>query len=144
MNEELLGKLGVSISKDKSLISETGCLEFAKKYWVKSVSVDLTPISLKALLTVRSTLGLVQLAQLSRVENPNTLFRLAGAGFRARSRLYSSRRSKRWERLWVVSTKPPHSSRLPLEWWICRGKPINPYLKGLIVDLLRKELKIQR
>lgn len=27
--EELLGKLGVSISKDKSLISETGCLEFA-------------------------------------------------------------------------------------------------------------------
>lgn len=138
---ELLSKLGVSISVDKSLISETGCLEFAKKYWVKSVQTDLSPLSMRALLTIRSTLGIVQLAQLYNIRNPNVLFRLAGAGFRVRARLYSSKRNKRWERLWVVSTKPLHGSKLPLEWWIGRGKPINPYLKGLIVYWLRNELK---
>jgi hypothetical protein len=30
---------------------------------------------------------------------------------------------------------------LPLEWWIGRGKPLNPYLRGFILEMLRKELK---
>lgn len=137
----LLDKMGVSISKDKSLISCEGALEFAKRFMVKRAQKDLSPISLRALLTVRSTLGMCQLADLYKISNPNVLFRLAGAGFRVRSRLYSSKRSKRWERLWVASTKPPGTSRLPLEWWIGRGRPINPYLKGLIIERLRKELK---
>lgn len=111
--EKLLSMLGVAISKDKSLISSTGCLEFAKKFWVQSVQKDLSPISLRCLLTVRSTLGIVQLGSLYGVSNPNTLFRLAGAGERTRSRLYSSRRSRRWERLWVVATKPGHGAQLP-------------------------------
>ncbi|XP_075504430.1 putative mitochondrial protein AtMg01110 [Primulina tabacum] len=32
------------------------------------------------------------------------------AGYRVRSRLYSSRRSPRWERLWIAATKPPVSA----------------------------------
>ena len=80
---------------------------------------NLSPISMRALLTVRSTLGLTQLCDLYDIRNPNTLFRLAGAGYRVRSRLYSTRRrTRRWERLWVASTKPPGTSRLPIEWWI--------------------------
>lgn len=138
--EKLLGMMGVSISKEKSLISHSGALEFAKKFWVKSVQEDLSPVSMRSLLTVRSTLGLSQLAQLYDM-NFKSLARLAGAGFRTRSRLYSTRRSKRWERLWVIATKPPHRSQLPLEWWVSRGRPLNPYLKGLIVEFLRKELK---
>jgi len=80
--EALLGKLGVTISKDKSLISSIGVLEFAKRYMVRQVQKDLSPISLRALLTVRSTLGMCQLADLYKITNPNVLFRLAGAGFR--------------------------------------------------------------
>lgn len=30
---------------------------------------------------------------------------------------------------------------LPTDWWLGRGKPQNPYLYGLLVDWLRKELK---
>ena len=74
---------------------------------------DFSPISLRALLTVRSTLGMYQLADLYKITNPNILFRLAGAGFRVRSRLYSTNRAPRWERLWVASTKPPGTSRSP-------------------------------
>lgn len=59
--KEMLGKLGVSISVGKSLISPNGPLEFAKKYWVRGIQKDLSPISIRALLTVRSTLGLTQL-----------------------------------------------------------------------------------
>lgn len=55
--EQLLDKLGVSISKDKSLVSNEGALEFAKRFMVKRAQKDLSPISLRALLTVRSTLG---------------------------------------------------------------------------------------
>lgn len=32
-------------------------------------------------------------------------------------------------------------SQLPIEWWIGRGRPINPYLKGLLVERLRRELR---
>lgn len=139
--EKLWSMLGVAISKDKSLISSTGCLEFANEFLVKSLQKHLSPISLRCLLTVRSTLGILQLGSLYGVSNPNTLFRLAGAGFRTRSRLDSFRRSRRWERLWVVATKPGHGAQLPRQWWIGRGKPLNPYLKGLLVEWLRKETK---
>lgn len=30
---------------------------------------------------------------------------------------------------------------LPLEWWLGRGKPLNPYLKGYLVEYLRKECR---
>ena len=68
------------------------------------------------------------------------MFRLGGAGYRVRSRMMSTQ-SKRWERLRVAIGKPSGSRQLPIEWWIGRGKPINPYLKGIIVDYLRRELK---
>ncbi|KAA0059494.1 putative mitochondrial protein [Cucumis melo var. makuwa] len=41
----------------------------------------------------------------------------------------------------LAATKPLGTSRLPLEWWIGRGKPINPYLRGQIREMLRRELK---
>lgn len=66
------------------------------------------------------------------------MFRLGGAGYRVRSRMMSTQ-SKRWERLRVAIGKPSGSRQLPIEWWIGRGKPINPYLKGIIVDYLRRE-----
>lgn len=100
-----------------------------------------SPVSMQALHTARSTVAICQIAEKYRVCNPRILFRLKGAGYRVMARLYSSYRTRSWERLWVASTKPLSSTPLPIEWWIGRGKPLNPYLKGLIVALLRKELR---
>lgn len=41
----------------------------------------------------------------------------------------------------MAASKPPGKGQLPLEWWIGRGKPLNPYLKGIIIAFLRKELR---
>lgn len=43
--EGLLGLLGVTICYQKSMISETGACEFAKRFRVKEGRVDLSPIS---------------------------------------------------------------------------------------------------
>jgi len=139
--QALLAKLGVSISPHKSLISDNGSFEFAKRFWVNGCK-DLSPVSAKAVLNVRSSLGLIQLADRYNITNLATLFRLSGAGYRVRARMLSTKtRAPKWDRLFVMATKPLAKSQLPLEWWLGRGKPLNPYLKGIIVELLRKELR---
>nr|WMB96955.1 hypothetical protein [Solanum melongena]WMB97167.1 hypothetical protein [Solanum aethiopicum] len=135
----LLDRLGVSISLPKSIISATGGVEFAKRFWVKSMQVDLSPISLKALTFCRTTMGLCSLANKYDISMSN-LQRLGGAGFRVRARLLSTQ-SKRWERLKAARIKPGRSGSLPLDFWIGRFGTLNPYLKGKIVALLLKELK---
>ena len=132
--------MGVTISLSKSLISRNGTLEFAKKYWTQKLQVDLSPISMRTLTMCRSTLGLCQLSRKYSITNMAVLQRLAGAGYRVRSRLMSTQ-SRRWERLKAAACKPWGSQRLPLEWWIGRGFPLNPYLKGRMVAYLFKELK---
>ncbi|PHT96639.1 hypothetical protein BC332_34436 [Capsicum chinense] len=114
---KLLDRLGVTISESKSIISDNGTIEFAK----------------------RTTLGLCGIS-VKYSTSMSILQRLGGAGYRVRSRLFSTQ-SKRWERLKAAARKPGRLHPLPLEFWIGRGNPINPYLKGKIVDYLRKELK---
>ena len=55
---KLLAKLSIQISYSKSRISKSGAVEFANKFWVKEMQVDLSPVSLKSLLCCRSTIGL--------------------------------------------------------------------------------------
>ncbi|THF94699.1 hypothetical protein TEA_015561 [Camellia sinensis var. sinensis] len=45
-----LSRLGVNLSIQKSLISKTGAGEFAKRFRVRGMSVDLSPVSIKALI----------------------------------------------------------------------------------------------
>lgn len=137
---EILSQLGVSISLPKSILSTNGTCEFAKRYWTKSLQKDLSPISLRALAGCRSIRGLVQIAGKYGIEDPKILQRLGGAGYRVRSRLLSTQ-SRKWERLKVAHAKPFGSKQLPLEFWLGRGKPLNPYLKGRMVAFLRRELK---
>lgn len=137
---KLLDRMGVTIPLSKSLIEENGTLEFAKKYWTKHLQVDLSPISLRALTMCPSTIGLCQLNHKYSMKNFSLLQRLAGAGYRVRAPLMSTQ-SKPWERLKAAVGKPYGSTKLPLEWWIGRGKPLNPYLKGRIVFYLLKEFK---
>lgn len=136
----LLERLGVTISLSKSIISENGTLEFAKRYWTKDMQKDLSPISLRALTGCRSTIGLCQLACKYGIQKMSVLQPLAGAGYRVRSRLMSIQ-TKRWERLKAAAGKPHGSQQLPLEYWLGRGNPLNPYLKGKMVAYLQKEFK---
>lgn len=138
--KEILHQLRVKISIPKSIISYEGCCEFAKRFWVKSMQVDLSPISLRALTGCRSIRGLVQVAAKYKVTRPSVLQRLGGAGYRVRARLMT-KQSKRWERLKVVASKPCRSDALPVELWLGRGKPLNPYFRAKIVHLFRRELK---
>ncbi|PHU24600.1 hypothetical protein BC332_09707 [Capsicum chinense] len=110
---KLLDRLDVTISDAKSIVSDTGAVE--------------------------TTLGLCTVSNKYPI-GISILQRLGGAGFRVRSRLYSTQ-SKRWEILKASAQKPNRSHPLPLAYWIGRRKPLNPYLKGKIVNFLRKELK---
>lgn len=102
------------------------------------MQIYLSPISLRALTSCRTTVGLCQLATKYSIST-SILPIFWGAGFRVRSRLMSTQ-SKRWERLKAAASKPHRSHLLPLEYWIGRFKPLNPFLKGKIIDYLRKEL----
>lgn len=60
---KILEQLQVKVSKAKSVSSSSGALEFAKKFWVKSVSVDLSPLSLRSLLASHLPLSRYALAR---------------------------------------------------------------------------------
>ncbi|MFQ6658757.1 hypothetical protein Gotur_027881, partial [Gossypium turneri] len=57
--KQTLAELGVDISMSKSLILHSGYAEFAKRFWCKGLTVDLSPVSIRNLLpiaTMKSTL----------------------------------------------------------------------------------------
>ena len=65
-----------------------------------------------------------------------TLARVGGAGFRVLAK-FNHTRSAHYERVVAMYTK----TRLPFDLWLGRGRPLNPYLRGVIIDLLRKEMR---
>ena len=130
----LLEKLQVKISWSKSVISDKGAAEFAKRFRVKGLSVDLSPVSVKALCNWFHPYGLM--AAMNMYNLPfKVACRVGGAGYKALSKVQWSR-AARYERLWVMYTK----RILPFDLWVGRGLPLNPYLIGLLVYFLRKEM----
>lgn len=101
---------------------------------------NLSPISAKAVLAAQTLIGVSQLAAKYGMSKVSVL-RFAGAGYRVRSRMLSPSLSKRWRRMIIVADKPLGKSRLPLDLWLGRGNPISPYLRGIIVELVREECK---
>jgi hypothetical protein len=65
-----------------------------------------------------------------------TLARVGGAGFRVLAK-FNHTRSAHYERVVAMYTK----TRLPFDLWLGRGRPLNPYFRGVIIDLLRKEMR---
>lgn len=127
---QMLSYLDVEISKSKSLISNKGAFEFAKRYFIRCGEYDCSPISLRLLLLARSTLGL---ATIRNKYSPSLrcLLRLAGAGYRVMSRLSPLRMSGRWARIVVFLSYSPAFTDIAFEWWLGGfNKPLDPYLKG--------------
>lgn len=133
---ESIRKCGVKISENKSLISSRGCAEFAKRFLVNDLTKDLSPVSCRCLLNYFHPMGLYGLARQYTFVRDSTFCRVGGLGFRGLS-TFKHKRSRTVERhLWML-----YKTRLPLSWWLGRGKPLNPYLTGIVVDLLRTNLK---
>lgn len=137
--QRLLDKLQVSISKAKSLVSDTGHFEFAKQFWDGRIKRNLSPVSSKAVLASAGAIGLSQLAH-KYILSSKTVIRMAGAGYRALSQLASKGLSHRFQRLLRVTAKPAlHNpeSELAFECWLTGCLiPINPYLKGMRIQMV--------
>ena len=129
-----LARLGVKISYSKSLISSTGAVEFAKR--VKGLSRDLSPRETRNLLNSHHPFGLMAVHITYPLKRLTTLARVGGAGFRQLAR-FDHRRNRHFERVVAMWNK----GRYPLELWLGRGRPINPYLRGIIIDHLCKEMR---
>lgn len=83
----LLERLGVSISVSKSLTSRQGACEFAKRFRLDRLTIDVSPVSIRKLATIRNPLGWYNLMLSHQVSlRLSTQLRLAGFGFKASSR----------------------------------------------------------
>ena len=123
--------LQVKISYQKSVISRTGAAEFAKRFRVKGLSVDLSPISVKSLLYWFHPIGLMGLVDKYSIPF-NVACRLSGAGYKTLSRIRWKLPSR------LARLKLMYSLRvLPLDLWVGDGMPISPYHYGVLVQFLR-------
>lgn len=127
---------GLSILKWKSLISNTGCIEFAKRFKVNGGRDDLSPILICCLANYLHPKGLFAIRTKYSVKPFSTLCRIGGLGYKSLGRidhslsLTTSRRRAMWDR-----------TLFPLELWLGRGRPLNPYLRSALVHYLLRELK---
>ncbi|KAG4914769.1 hypothetical protein JHK87_052326 [Glycine soja] len=69
-------RLGVEISVSKSLVSQSGAAEFAKRFRVKNITYDLSPVSIRNLLNSHHLPGTVSLLNTYGIKRFSTLARL--------------------------------------------------------------------
>ncbi|GLU24478.1 hypothetical protein SLE2022_406090 [Rubroshorea leprosula] len=140
---EVLEDLQVTISMSKSLISSSGAVEFAKRFMVENVSVDLSPVTLKSVLGIHNPLNRFSLIHRRSKIRFSTFRRLGGAGYRACSRLPPHLHSQREKFEWGLWSRLQHPS---LEYFFGEGKPLTPtmfwYTARYLVDFFKpKQLK---
>ena len=133
---QALSDLGVDISLPKSLSSKTGGAEFAKRFRCHHTRKDLSPISMRNMTNTHHPHGLYAVLNLYKVKRFSTFCRLAGAGYWTLSRLNKTL-SPKYQRLKAIWDK----RNLPFELWLGRLRPLNPYLRGHLIDYLRKAFK---
>ena len=131
MYRSLITKWGVKISETKSLISHRGAAEFAKRFKVKGLTKDLSPLTIRSLLIAHHPYGAMRLP----VTRLSTLCRLVGMGFKALSRIYSKPNRVVW-----LFRKIHGKANLPLDLWLNEGLPLDPGIVGQIHDFLRRKM----
>jgi len=109
-------------------VSSSGAAEFAKRFLIRDMRVDLSPISMKALLVFYHPFGLMALKEKSNLSYSPLMRRVGGAGFRVWSQGRKARSSK-WRRFLLLYRR----SLLPMDLLLLDDKPLNPYLKGQFI-----------
>lgn len=137
--EQTLGRINVGISYQKSLISDSGAAEFAKRFRVNGLRTDLSPVSARALCNFYHPYGLIALGLKYRCQRFSTLCRIGGMGYKQLGSL-TSRRSLRTSRLWAIQIRSL-LSKGSLGLWLGRGIPLNPYLKFHLINIILKQMR---
>ncbi|KAK4412304.1 hypothetical protein Salat_2982000 [Sesamum alatum] len=122
--------------------SYRGSAEFAKRFRIHGLETGFSPVYIRCLMNehLSSIWPCCFTAHVPCEEVLHSLQSgLGGAGYRALTRL-DHHRSKHYARVGTVYTKSLYP-RGSLELWLGRGRFLNPYLRGLILDLLRSEIK---
>lgn len=131
-----LARFGIPVSKQKTLVSDSGAAEFAKRFWIRGLTVDLSPVSLTCCLNTHHPYGLLGLHNTYPIRRFSTLLRIGG--FTKRSIGSAPRRQDpKVSRI----LKMVQRSSLPTELWLGRGRPLNPYLRGILIDFMRDRLR---
>lgn len=91
-------------------MSSSGAAEFAKRFLVKGMQVDLSPISMRTLLGFHHPYGLMAIREKSHVEDYYLLMRIGGAGYRTRSAGKKSKSAK-WRRFRLLFRR----TKLPMD-----------------------------
>lgn len=148
--ETLVQRLGVKVSAAKSIRSPVGACEFAKRFRVDNLTVDLSPVSMRKAADVKSPIGWYNyVISMPKSVRLSTLLRIGGFGFKAASRpIGCPTHGKRGRRLLVMLlmfyTK---CFSLETSLSIVLGRPIPPQCVGALVHALLehfapKELKV--
>lgn len=89
-------------------MSSSGAAEFAKRFLVFGMQVDLSPISMLSLLGFHHPYGEMAIREMSHVEDYSLLMRIGGAGYRTRSagKKYKSAKWRRFRLLFLWSFLP--------------------------------------
>lgn len=79
---ETLSRINVGISYKKSLISDTGVVEFAKRLRIHDLTKDISPVSARALLNFFNPYGLLALGLAYNCQRFSTLACIGGSGYK--------------------------------------------------------------
>ena len=96
---ELISQLNVPFSLEKSLVSSVGALEFAKRFFVRGVTKDLSPVSCRMLRSLVSSISLVSVMRAIMSTDLPLSYRLREAGYRVYTRRTAPPRASAFPRL---------------------------------------------
>ncbi|DAB41747.1 RNA-dependent RNA polymerase [Dahlia pinnata mitovirus 1] len=149
--KSIMEEMGGVINIDKSLVSHSGCCEFAKKFIVNFHSenwTDCSPVSSACLIMAYSAIAASTFSALGC--DFHNSFRLKGAGYRVLARLDRSkpnqvfdRLSKRWRRHWLSTYGPSGLRPLPLKLWLAFPEKgcLTCYEYGFVRAYIVKQMK---
>lgn len=100
----------------------------------ESRGVYLSPVSLSALKNFYHPYGLMTIANRYSVRRFSTVARIGGAGYRQTAKIHWSSSIKRILGLF-------QKGQLPVDLWLGRGLPLNPYLRATLIHKIRERIK---
>lgn len=127
-----------AIDSYQALTSKSGACEFAKRFLVDRMTVDVSPLSIRKIVSAKTPIGWCNyITTVHRTLRLSTKQRIAGFGFKAASRRHSSStHGKRVRRLLMMI----HRSQLPCELWlsVALGVAVSPEIIGRVISRLQE------
>lgn len=106
----------VTLSKEKSLVSHTGAMEFAKRFITDMGQWDFSPVSVRKLRCLHTSIGASLFSELG--VDLKTSYRLKGASYRVYTHLGVPEKARRWRRHWLLQHSPTGIHPYPLAFWL--------------------------